>query len=373
MINSTNPDTANRLEEVNRQSATTDLSNLRAGVVYWAPKDGFSSGISHGLEYLQCQVINFMWNENLPSHLDIVFVWGPLGSLVPLAKQLLAYPRSQRPALVFLMTEQLPNPGLPEWFRYWIGKARSRIERLAYTQPAEGVWKPNRWLRPLITKAYRFRYYGDLYWLHQQGLLPVIWVTSLWTAEFLRARGFDPLVPPPSYNPDHGRDLGLERDISVLWIGKPGSGRRKQLLTRVRAELRERGVEILMIDGEENPYVFGEERTVLLNRTKIALNLLREWWDDNSARYYLAAPNKVLVVSEPTLPHTPFLPEVHRIEAPIEQMADTICYYLSHDEERERIVNQAYELVTGLSGVEGLLQILERAIIVRNNTRATSC
>ena len=172
-------------------------------------------------------------------------------------------------------------------------------------------------------------------------------------------------MPPPSYRHDWGADLKLERDVPVLWIGKIATARRKRLLKRLRADLQEHGVEILMIDGVENPYVFGEERTVLLNRTKIVVNLLRERWDDNSMRYRLAAQNRALIVTEPTLPHTPFLPGLHLVETPIEQMAETICHYLSHEEERQRIVGRAYQLITKNSIEEVIAQILEQTVMVR--------
>jgi spore maturation protein CgeB len=75
-----------------------------------------------------------------------------------------------------------------------------------------------------------------------------------------------------------------------------------------------------------------------------------------------------LIVTEPTLPHTAFLPGVHLVEAPLEQMADTVCYYLSHEEERRRIVDQAYQLTTTeLTMSKGIAQILERVIHVRQN------
>jgi hypothetical protein len=51
-----------------------------------------------------------------------------------------------------------------------------------------------------------------------------------------------------------------------------------------------------MVDNEERPFVFREERTALLNRTKIALNLTRTWYDDNLVRFGIVAPNQALVV-----------------------------------------------------------------------------
>jgi hypothetical protein len=63
-----------------------------------------------------------------------------------------------------------------------------------------------------------------------------------------------------------------------------------------------------------------EERRILLNRTKIALNISRQPWEDSSLRYFVVAPNRAMIVTEPTLPHTPFTPGVHLVEAPIEQI-----------------------------------------------------
>ena len=349
----------------NKTSNPLNVSGLRVGVVYWDKQGSIISGISLALKYLGCEVINFPYAAKLPENLNVVFVCGPFGSLVPLVNQLVACPESERPSLVYIMTEQLPNPDLPEWLRYAGGLMRSWLERLAFQQQAQGDWRFHPQLSWLAAKGHRFRYYGDLYWLRREGLLSVLAIPSRWTAGFLRTRGFDPMVLPPSVN--QGEDLELERDIAVLWIGKPGTTRRARLLKRLRADLRERGVELLTIDGVEHPYVFGQERTILLNRTKVIVNILREKWDDNSMRYVLAAPCRTLVITEPTLPHSFFEPGVHLVETPFEKMADTICYYLTHEEERQQIVKRAYQLVTEQSGLEKINQILERVLASRPN------
>jgi hypothetical protein len=329
---------------------TVGAKTLRVGVVYWHQDDGLAAQTSRLAENLGHEAVNFLYDETLPQNLDVILAYGPFGSLVPLGSQLVACPVSQRPAFVWLI--------------------RSRVERLAFSERSPGKWQPNPWLRWLTTKAHRFRYYGDLYWLQRQGILSTLVTRSPWKAGFLRARGFDPMVPPsPSYFPGWGADLKLERDIPVLWIGKLATARRRRLLQRLRGELKARGVEILMIDGVENPYVFGEERTILLNRTKIVLNLLRQKWDNNSMRYTLAAQNRALIVTEPTLPHTSFVHRVHIVEVPIEHMADTICYYLSHEDERQKIVSRAYKLVRKTSLENTMAQILDQAILVRHQAR----
>ncbi|HID63395.1 MAG TPA: hypothetical protein EYP49_11745 [Anaerolineae bacterium] len=343
-------------------------SSLRVGVADWRRDEEFGSRISSALGDLGCEVIHFLYNDRLPGGLDVVLSYGPWGSLVPLANQLLACPPSQRPLFALWMTEQLSNPAIPEWVHYLVSVIRSRAERVAFREQAPGEWLLNPRLRWLTTKALRFRYYGDLHWLCRQGVLSVLAVGSKWIATFLRERGFDPIVAYIGSHPDSGADLGLERDVPVLWIGKLATERRTRLLKRIRAELLERGVKLLMIDGVENPYVFGEERTILLNRTKIVLSVLRAEWDNHSMRYFLAAPNRAMIITEPTLPHTPFLPGVHLVEAPIEQMADTICHYLAHEEERQLIAEQAYRLATrDLTMEKAVGQILEQIVAVRQS------
>lgn len=340
----------------------------RVGVVFWQPGDGLSTGYCSQIRGWGLEAVEFLWNEPLPPGLDVVLVHGPLGSMAPLAAQLCQLPPAFRPGLAFLMTEQLPNPGLPEWLRYGGGRLRSWLERLAYQRGPDGEWL----LRPgwgrVVGKAHRYRYYGDLFWLRREGLLSALAVWSYWTADFLRRRGFDPMIPTRGASPNWGADLKLERDIPVLWLGKIATDRRGRLLRRVRAELAARGVELYVVNGVENPYVFGQERTVLLNRTRIMLNLLREPWDDNSMRYVLAAHNGALIVSEPTLPHSPYLPGVHRVEAPVDRLAETICYYLEHEPERQEIVGRAYRLVhEGAPGGKGLYELLERAYLRRGD------
>jgi hypothetical protein len=349
-----------------------DTRPLRVGVVHWYEDergDGIVSLLSRTLGELGCETINFFHDGKLPGNLDVVFVYGPFGSLVPLVNQLLACPSSQRPLLVFRMSEQLPNPDLPEWVRSGIGLIRSQAERSAFREQAPGQWQVTPLLRWATTKANRFRYYGDLHWLQRQGILSLLVIGHRLngiSGDCLRTRGINTLAISLGSHPSWGEDLGLKRDIPVLWIGNRATSRRARLLDRIRLELRERGVEMTMIDGVEHPYVFNEERTVLLNRTKIVLNLLRAKWDSNSLRYFISAPNRAMIVTEPVHPPNFFVPGTHLIEVPIEHMADTVCHYLAHEEERRFIADQAYKLVTtDLTMKRGLARVLEAVAELR--------
>jgi hypothetical protein len=194
---------------------------------------------------------------------------------------------------------------------------------------------------------HRFRYVGDYQYAYRRGWLNILADSSRIYAQLNANRGMPTVYVPWGATPSVYADLGLERDIDVLWMGKRGTRRRSQLLDQVRQELRSYDVEMHVADNEENPFIFGETRTRFLNRAKICLNLTRTWYDDNFSRFAFAAPNRCLIVSEPLLPHCPdFEAGNHYVSAPIDKLAQSIVYYLSHADERRAIVDNAYQLVT---------------------------
>jgi hypothetical protein len=352
------------------------LTKLRIGVVFISRDDGMASLMVDGLRDLGHEVIGFAWNGPIPGEIDAVLAWGFHRSLVPLANQLLEYPSDKRPIFVLWQTEQLPRPDIPDFIKNVLGSWRTGIERLLWYKQTCGQWTVRFGLDWLTKKAVRFRYYGDLHWFRRAGILSILVLSSKWTATLLRSKGFYPIVVPlgSRIGMDWGMDLQLTRDVPVLWLGTIATRRRRRLLMSLRSDLRKRGIDLLVVDGEENPKVYGEARTYLLNRAKIAVNLLREEWDDNQQRYYLAAACKSMIVSEPTLPHSPFVPGMHLVEVPVEHMADTVCYYLSHEDERQRIAEAAYRLVIeDLTLEKALTQIcMKVADLRRNKQNATS-
>lgn len=196
-------------------------------------------------------------------------------------------------------------------------------------------------------RMHRFRFIGDYYVAFRQGLLDVLSDSSKIYGRILTLRGIPTIYVPWGASPSAYADVGLERDINVLWMGKRGTRRRSELLDRIRRQLRSFGVDMYVADNEENPFIFGETRTKFLNRAKITLNITRTWYDDNFSRFALAVANRSLVVSEPLLPHcADYEVAVRYVSAPIDRLAESIVYYLTHDDERERIVESAYRLIT---------------------------
>jgi hypothetical protein len=335
---------------------------MRIGVGSWQTDDHIARLLREGSERLGHTAIALDAHGKLPDGLDVLLIHGPQGSPLNLALQLEALPAAGRPKLAFWHTEQFWNPTLPSGPAKLVCDLRSGLERFAYRRQGPAIWQPRNPWRRLTQRALRLRYFGDLRWLQRTGLLTVVAATSRWMASFLNARGVRASLAYFGADPSWGEDLGLERDIDVLWLGKIATDRRGALLRQIRAELDRRGVKLVVVDGVEHPYVFGKERTILLNRTKVVLNVLRMPWDNHSIRFYLAAPNCALVVSEPTLPHLPYEDGVHVVYAPLPRLPDVIAHYCRNEGERRQIVDEMrrYTLAE-LTLEKGLVQVLAGA------------
>ncbi|MFQ5434608.1 MAG: glycosyltransferase [Anaerolineae bacterium] len=315
---------------------------FKVGLVYWGKQSGNVANVGDLLRQLGCKVTHVPFDRPFPDSLDLIWAFGPYGSLVPVIDQV----KRGGQFFVLWMTEQFPAPVIPRPVTRVASWSRTLLERLVFRRHEDGVLRPLSNGQSWLKTGLRFRYYGDLLWLKQSGVPFLVAVGSQWITNYLRQDGLDALTGFYGYHEGMGRDLGQERDIPILWLGKIGTNRRGKYLQQLRAELADRGIEIMVIDGVEHPYVFGEARTELLNRTKITVNLLRREWDNHSMRFYLASANKVMIISEPTFSHIPLVPGEHFVSAPFAEMADTVCYYLEHDDERERIAARAYEKVT---------------------------
>jgi predicted nucleotidyltransferase len=270
---------------------------------------------------------------------EVILLFGPYGKIIHVPAAYDHLPPSKRPTFVFWNTEGLPDLRLPDPLVDVLAAARSwvgRTDRLP--APLCGLFD---------TRLIRFRYVGDYLHAYRRGWLNVFAdISAVYAARF-RRRGLPTAVAHFGSHAPWYADLHLERDIDVLWMGKRATRRRSQYLDRLRAELDRRGIYLHLVDNVTHPFVFDDERTELLNRTKITLNLLRTWYDENSMRLSLAMPNRSLVVSEPLLAHVPaYRPGEHYVVAPLDRMADVIAATLRDDAGRARIVEAAYQVST---------------------------
>ena len=336
---------------------------LRTAIVEWAPGDELVGLIAGELTRLGHSVTKLPPAAPLPSDLEMLWVFGPFGTIAPLMAQLNAQPSNRRPTFVWWLTEQLWHPALPHWLARGAAELRSGAERLMQRSGTSRYPTRRHWL---AWRALRFRYYGDLLWLRRHGLLSVLAVPSQWLGQFLRSRGFEVTTAVVGSHPSFAAPPSPQRDIPVLWLGTPGSGRRRRCLERVTGELARRGIAVTQVDGIQHPPVYGAARAQLLSRSLIVLNLMRRPRDCNLLRFILAAPNRALMISEPMLPHYPIHSGIHFVETPLDRMPDAVCRYLDDEPARSRITEQAYRLVTtDLTMARSIERILQQVAQVR--------
>ena len=256
----------------------------------------------------------------------IVLVWGNTNWYPGLFSQLTSIPRRQRPLVVLWHTEPLPPP---------------KTAQLPW--PRLNWWEAGKFLlRNSQTTDVYTNYLGVRRW-KKNGLPDVLVGATPGRCEFLNERGMPAEWVPMGYEPSwYGHDLDLSRDIEVLFLGALDVPRRNRILRR----LRNQGIPICAVGSYVDPNCWGDQRTTLLNRTKILLNLARTRGEFPDHRLILGMANKALVVSEPIYRPAPFVPGCHFISVSIEEMPEKIRYYLTHDEERVSITERAYDLVT---------------------------
>lgn len=225
--------------------------------------------------------------------------------------------------------------------RQWIRLARSwglrRLENLGpvgreFAQPGGA------------TVARLSRYWNFIRRETERGTLDQV-ATSLPTRlEFLRRRGIPAMELPLGFHPAMGcgadgkdGELVGSRDCDVVFLGALRHTRRPRILRTLRAEWKRRGIRFLVV----HRHCFGRQRTHLLRRAKIVLNLNTVPWDMPGFRFLTAVGCGAMVVSEPIRDPTPFRPGEHYVEAAIPQLPDVVEHFLRDEAGRKGIVAAA--------------------------------
>lgn len=177
--------------------------------------------------------------------------------------------------------------------------------------------------------------------VHASGGVDHYFATNQPRVAFLRSRGIEATLLPFGYHPDWGRNLQLQRDIDVLFLGRWDRGRRKTALGELEEQLARRGRTLTVVRG-----AFGPEREKLLNRARIFVNLLRAPHDMAGMRLLLGMACGALVVSEHCDGTGEFRAGEHFVMAERSQLAGVIDHYLAHEAERSKIARQGNEFVT---------------------------
>jgi hypothetical protein len=255
----------------------------------------------------------------------IVLMRGNASWFLAAFERLAAKPAGERPFLILWETEPLP---LPE-------AAGLKVERPSLGDLARIALHPDLVNDPR-SNVRRIRRLVD------RGLIDLLVVSTLGGQRFLSDQGIPAAHVPLGYIPDHGRDLGLERDIDVLFIGELGIRRRKRAFRRLARD----GLRIETVGDWTDPSCWGEERTRLLNRVKILLNIPRHPGILSGARMLLGMANKALVVAEPVYLPDPYVPGRHYLSAPLDELSDLVGEALADEPGRLRVTEAAHRFVT---------------------------
>ena len=256
---------------------------------------------------------------------SIVWILGNANRFPLICRQLMAMPKPERPFVLLWHIEPLPPPQAAK-----LPSPRLHLREIVR------ILRRTVYATDVYTNYFRLRH------LAQKGLPDLLIAATLGRYEFLIERGLPAHWVPLGYDPSRGHDMGLTRDIDVLFLGTLEIPRRRRLLKR----LGRSGVNLLVMGSQSDPACWGENRTRLLNRTKIFLNVSRLPGELPDTRLILGMANKTLVISEPIYNSAPYVPGKHYISAPLADLPEVIDYYLTHDDERERVVNEGYRLVT---------------------------
>ena len=339
--------------------------NRRVAVLHWYDDvDDLAQTVTRALTELGYRPFVAHYTSEALEGAHFLFTYAPWGRLQRVAAQLAKTPPQKRPFWVHWSTEDCPDIRLPGWVTVPVGRTLAWLDRWQEAEGLQGRLAHTAPLRWVNRRFHKFRYVGIYHHALNAGLMGLLVEYSKVYADYYNRAGI-----PARYaqwgllDNSHRGDLRLERDIDVLWIGTRRTKRRSRLLDKVMGELAAYGKRVLIVDGSGGP-VYGEARTLLLNRAKIMLNLLPTWYDSALAyRWPLAAANRALLVTEDSLPHAPeFSPGEHYVAAPASQLTPTILDYLEHPEKREPIVERAYQVVMhGHSIVDSVRQIMHWA------------
>ena len=99
-------------------------------------------------------------------------------------------------------------------------------------------------------------------------------------------------------------------------------------------------------DGVDKPLIYGSDRTRVLNRARFVLNVSSHADDELSIRFFIAAANGAVIMSEPNNNRYPFEPQTHFLSLPVASMPAAIDHYARHEDERRAMAERMADLVS---------------------------
>lgn len=251
-----------------------------------------------------------------------------------------------------LLPPDLPQSRLQDWFLQAPALDYARrprrmqrvFDRIAYCGFTIQSWNLS-WNRerrfPVRQFSYAAKESRRLLGFWREGLIDTVFVSLRPRQGFLAHHGVPSLFVPIGYHPTWGRSLEAgDRDIDVVFLGNVTRSRRP-LLQELDHALTKAGFRLQIVSKN----CYGEERTRLLNRSKILLNLNSLPWESPGMRMLMAMSCKTMVVSEYAEDIAPYVNGQHLLLAAGKDLADLLISCLGDEALRSKIADQAYRFV----------------------------
>lgn len=161
---------------------------------------------------------------------------------------------------------------------------------------------------------------------------------------------------PFGYHRAHAGSLmhgsASSRDLPVVVLGRDtiGRTRRARVLSAVSAGLDDR-LQPMIIDG-----LFQQQRHELLRRAAVVLDVHRVPGNFIGIRLLLAIAAGAVVVTEPIQHPEPFVADTHFVQAPADELAQTVKDLVADSSRRRRIVEAGQDLLRSSLTMERSLQ-----------------
>jgi hypothetical protein len=192
---------------------------------------------------------------------------------------------------------------------------------------------------------------------YSPGWCDFVFASTTPRCRLLNSIGIPARYVPVGYHKGYGEKLDIARDIDVLFIGYVGKKSRLKTLNIIRKALTPKGINITIAPLN----CYDQERTKLLNRARIVLDIIRIPWEMPIMRLLMSMGCGAMVVSNWTGEPTPFSNE-HFVQAELDKIPETIEHYLKNEDERATVTDSAYRFVTEkLTLRNSILQILEQS------------
>ncbi len=314
---------------------------------------------------------------------DVVILFGRCSAFTASA-QLLGAHATRRPATVLWHIEPLPPGTIPADAEKVAQRlARCDLNRLPGPLPTLVRCVPGHsCVFDMVRYAFCTRLIRRSGWDGQTGgtrVHPRVWYHAVQHAVWLRqwySRAWCDLVAastvprcrvltqmgipceyaPFGYHALWGTNLRRDRDIDVVFLGRVKRTGRERLLGRIDRRLARAGVKLVVADHG----CYGPNRTALLNRTRISLDLAKNTWELPVLRLLTSMACGALVVSNCQTDPYPFRDE-HLVRVDSDSLAEAILEHLHDESERWRRAETACTYVTAeLAWHPVLSRILQR-------------